>query len=594
MQTDTDTDQADQAPEMPPPRVETEEAETDEAEPERDTADLNLRVGGERLPPVKPKQPRPEKKANGYVPVSQREDSAVRRAVRESENKSLRELIESFGTEGAYLIELSRKEPPEFFDRASGRTVITGGFLRKLENKAIDEEYIAQHFGGGTYDLKFKERKPSGTGWQYAGHKVVTIAGDPLLTTLPGQSVAPPQQQAQQQAESPSIVKEAMSFMADAAKRAEQRAEQRGQRGDHDPVVDLLRDQIRSQERVIDELRREMRDAANRQSSKPPEDAYKDKLLDKMIDGDSARLTAVRTQYESELRMAKDHALSNENRLRDQFERERQDLRNAHEREIALLRQAHETALAAAKSAFDTQMSAAKSSFDTQTKLLEAENKRIDKENTELRVEVKDLRAKKDKSILEMAKELKTVKEAFEDEAEDTSIGAKLAEAAMSPETWQGISSLVRGPAPAAPQQPQPQQLAPKPKRSVIRGADGKKYILEADGKTMTGPLPEKARRGEPAKEEAQLAEPQMPQVDPTVLGQMVTFLESAFTGGQDAEVVAQGARSRVPEALLVAIRDHGVDAVMSKMAKLSSTSPLSTQAGRNWVRKLGKALVGE
>jgi len=44
----------------------------------------------------------------------------------------------------------------------------------------------------------------------------------------------------------------------------------------------------------------------------------------------------------------------------------------------------------------------------------------------------------------------------------------------------------------------------------------------------------------------------------------------------------------------MATLRDHGVDGFMSKVAKLQSASPLASQAGRNWVRKVGKALVGD
>ena len=134
--------------------------------------------------------------------------------------------------------------------------------------------------------------------------------------------------------------------------------------------------------------------------------------------------------------MVKENAVEDLKRARDAFERDRQDFRNAHERELALVKSSYETQLATARSSFETQLAAAKSSFETQQKLAEAENRRLDKDNSELRVEVKDLRAKKEKSVLEMAKEMKTIKEAFEgeDDGSGGGVGEKLAEAAMNPD----------------------------------------------------------------------------------------------------------------------------------------------------------------
>jgi len=45
---------------------------------------------------------------------------------------------------------------------------------------------------------------------------------------------------------------------------------------------------------------------------------------------------------------------------------------------------------------------------------------------------------------------------------------------------------------------------------------------------------------------------------------------------------------------VLAVIRNRGVDGFLTDVAKLEGTSPLASQAGRNWTRKVGKALLGE
>jgi len=551
------------------------------------------------LPPatLEPEAPEPNGKAKrsrgAYVKVADRPDSQVYKAVREGENRTLREIIEAFGTEGAYQIAIHRKDPDEVVDRATGKTVITAGFLKQYDNKPIDEDFLLQHFGGGTYEIKFKERRAGGSGWQYAGQKIVKIAGDPLLHTLPGGSSTQPGGAPPAATESPSIVKEAMTMMQDGLRRAEERADRAATAPrTNDAVIDLLREQLAAANAQTEALRAEIREV-RRAPPESPDEKIKDKLLDKLMDGDSARLQAVRLQYESELRTTRDNALENERRLRDSFDRDKADLRNSHERELALVRTSMESQVTIARSSYETQLAAHKSSFETQIALLKAENQRLQAESDRLRDEVKDLRAKKELSITDMAKQVKEVKEAFgDDDQEDSSIGAKLIELGTSPEAWQGISQVIRGPQAAAPAAPaEPRQI--EAKRRVVRLPDGKKYILEADGKTMVGPLPDK-KKGKPKADAGEPAAPQMPEIDPAIMGRVVGFLETAFVNGQEAEVVAQGARTVVPEEILIAIRDHGVDQVMSKVAKLPSTSPLSTQAGRNWVRQLGKALVGE
>ena len=67
-----------------------------------------------------------------------------------------------------------------------------------------------------------------------------------------------------------------------------------------------------------------------------------------------------------------------------------------------------------------------------------------------------------------------------------------------------------------------------------------------------------------------------------------VVYLEGAFRGNQEPSVVAQSLRSQglVPDSVFQFMRDQGVDALLEKVARLEASSPLATQAGRNWVRK--------
>jgi hypothetical protein len=80
----------------------------------------------------------------------------------------------------------------------------------------------------------------------------------------------------------------------------------------------------------------------------------------------------------------------------------------------------------------------------------------------------------------------------------------------------------------------------------------------------------------------------------------LVNYLERAFQSRQAPEVVAQSGRTAIPDNIIGWIRDNdsrgtsGVDLFMSKVAKLPGTSPLQTQAGRNWLRKVSKALTGD
>jgi hypothetical protein len=91
-----------------------------------------------------------------------------------------------------------------------------------------------------------------------------------------------------------------------------------------------------------------------------------------------------------------------------------------------------------------------------------------------------------------------------------------------------------------------------------------------------------------------QVEEQPIPAIAPATVKIAVEFLESAFRNGQDPAEVATSVRSMVPTDVLTAIKQLGIDGFLEKVARLDSTSPLANQAGRNWTRKLGKALLGD
>lgn len=513
------------------------------------------------------------------------------REIQRTNDRTIKEMIDNLGGQGCFKIRISRKDPDEVMDPSTGKYINVGGFLKETD-QAIDEEWLLRKYGGGKYELQFMKPGPK-SGWVWGPLKTVTIAGEPNLAELPrsnrqhaGAGAAPAN------AENPSIVNKAFEFMGKQVEQAQQQAASAHRTGPDDAMVQLLREQLADSRRAQEALAREMREMREAQQKVPPkstEDTVKDKLLERMFDGESARITALRSTYESEIRQVKDSQREDEKRLYDRFERDIASLRDASKREIDNLRVSHEVALSSVKASTEVQLASARASFDTQVSLLKAENARLLADNAKLELEVKDLRAKKEKSPIELLKEVNALKEAIgaDDDEEPQGVGAQIAAAVTNPAMWDGISSMVgrvRGPDPAQ-QQAAQQPENGKRQRRVVKYGD-KKMILEADGRTLTEIKEKKLEEGKPA-------EPQMPQVDPAVIANMVQLLESAFEGGQEPAIVAQGARSRVPEDLLLAIRDHGVDQVMAKMAKLSSTSPLSSQRGRVWVRALGEALVG-
>src|SRR4029079_308207 len=253
------------------------------------------------------------------------------------------------------------------------------------------------------------------------------------------------------------------------------------------------------------------------------------------------------------------------------------------------LRTAHETALKAEQS-----------TYNIQAHTLGAENKRLEQAIAELKAkisematEMRELRAKKDKSLVEQAKEIREVRDALSDgETQDKSAGDKILDLITNPaslEFVQGIMTKRAEPAKqAAPQAQGPQH---------VRNGRGEVFRKQPDGTLV--PLKPKPQPKPPIVTEdgTQIAPPE---IEPAVIVQVVAYLERAFSANQAPEIVAQSGRTVVPEEIMTWIRNNhteavsGVDLFMSKVAKLPGTSPLSSQRGRNWLWMVGAALVGD
>lgn len=556
------------------------------------------------------------------APLERGYSSPELKELRQEEDKTIRQMVESFGIDGAFQIVVKRLEPEETRDPATGRMVKCGGHVGTTE-KIIDEDWLARKYGGGKYALIIRRRNQQGS-YVFAAQKTVTVAGEPNLSDLPGFVAPVPASSAAAAGgattEPPSVVTKVLEMAAQQVAAATERADRREEprviaNPAMDAMVSMMKEQLAQANAVVESMRREIMEMRNQPA--PPQDTYKERMLDKMMDGDSARLNAVRMQFESELRTAKENAIAEEKRLRDSFERDKLYMMQSHEREINLLRSSYESQMTSLRSSHEVQLSSARLGHDSQTKLQESEIRRLERDNSELRVEVKDLRAKKEKGILEQLKDVETIKDALGvDEGGDKSTGDKILEAVTNPEAWAAVSNMWRGrqqpaaPAPVAPQLP----LQPR----VMAGPNGQRFVLQPNGEyapakrrrrvpvaaapAATGEAPPTGADGEAVAEAAEVEEAPVPVIDPADLDQLVTFFEGAFAAGQEPEIVAQGVKGRIPGEVLTYLRDRvtelglarGVDTFLAKVAHLPGTSPLVAQAGRNWIRKVGGALVGE
>lgn len=520
------------------------------------------------------------------------------RDIKSRDDETLRDWLEGLSSEhGAFSIQVTRTRP------AMHRGVLVKGSLGRYD-EPIDEERIREDHGGGEFLLRFNRRTDKGN--RYVTARSITIPGDPRIDTLVGRDSSEPAAAAATPTHDPLVAK-VVDATIQRSRELEERLSQQQQRpaaaaGLDPALIDSLiapyRLQLEASERRMQALEAKLAGESN-----SPERHAQSKLLDKLIDGDSARIEALRTRHESELRQIKENAREDEKRLIAANERDRSAMQQAHQQQLADLRQSHEMVLASMRSSADVEKAMLRSQVAT-----------LERELGNAQKELIELRAKKDKPLLEQFKEIELIKETLgvgkEDEDEATkghwlerAIG-KLVDSKVASVVVDRVMGDPQQAAAAAQQQQQlaqSQQLVPG---QPFRDAQGKIWVFDGTNvvpmplkKRKKGAAPEAPADGAPPAEEGVEAPPEapveLPTLDPEDTAKALAFLEAAFRGGQDPVAVAQAVQTMVPGDILGAVQRHGVDLFLDKMAGLERGSPFSTQAGRNWARKLGKALTG-
>lgn len=525
------------------------------------------------------------------------------REIQTDEEKSLRDWLLSLGPAGSIRVQVTRIKPETVWDPATGQEVNCSGHLTTFDD-SFDEEFLKKELGGGEYRLKITKRGPDGSYRYEKGkgyHRTMKIAGEPRLDKLPGiqRKLSPPATAAQP--ESASLAKAALETMERTMDRTIER--ERAQRSDEmSPAMRLMIDgmtrQLETKTAELAELRSEMAQIRVASSKPADRDPIMDQLLRSAIDGNSGQVEALRLRQESELRQVKESSLAEVKRIEDRHERQLADMRSSHDNAMNALRNGFEREIAAIRSAHEVALVASRTSSDVQAKTLEAEIRRLTSSNDELRREVQILREKKDKSMVDMIKDVNLLKEMIgsDDDGGEKSGWGAIANA-FTPENISAAvsaaSAFKNGGAAAAQAQA---QAAPPVRPRVVKTPDGQHFVQTAQGLvparrkpkvvTVTGP------DGQPQPIE-------IPAVDPADIAKLVQYLEAAYGNGIEPEVVAQSGRALVPQDVLAWIKEHdteqqpGVDLFMSKVAKLSGSSPLSSQGGKNWIRKVGRALIG-
>lgn len=513
------------------------------------------------------------------------------REVRRAENQEIADWLTQLKGHASIQVAVHRLKPQIF----KGKTV--KGHIDTVE-EILTEDEIRDRWGGGQYQLKVKRRNDQGS-WIFMTSTTIDIAGDPRLDNLVGTdsggggmnaaaSIAGIQADAETR-----VTTQALTMLE------RQATEMRDMMMKRDPGMDpkLLEQMMKPLDTQLkalqEELRRkdeQMRDVIN----KPP-DGFQQKLLEKFVDGDSARIDALRTQHESELRVLKENHAADLKRLEDRFDRDRSELKRDHDRALDNMKNGYERELATLRAMHAQLDIAANGSNAIIKSSLERDIARIERENAELRAENKALREKKDQSLLDKAKEVEQFKEMMgvgDDEDVKKSGVERVLDTALQSKELFDFANKWFGPKPGQPangQQPQPQQqqLQQRPQRPP-RYVRNKQTGQVGEWDPSIGDYRVIQRRPGPGQEA------DVPQIPPEQLQMAISILERSYANRTKPANFAATISTALPPEIFQAIRDHGVDGFVNKVAKLGASSPLRRQDGINWLREVGKHLLGE
>lgn len=508
-------------------------------------------------------------------------ETPERRALERAEDQTINDYVLGLRGNGPLKISINRIKPKLHM----GKKV--DGHLDTVEDM-ITEEEIRENYGGGDYSLIIKRKNKQGS-WVYYTSTTCSVAGDPRVDNLPSAAPTAPAAPVEREQHADPLVGRAFDFFA---KQAEERNSNRG--GDGASRMAELEVLLKPMQMQIATLTAQLaaKDQQLADAHKAPANPFQEKLLDNLMKDDSARVAAVRDQLLSELRVVKEHARADEERLKDRHDRMIADIEKRHDRQIADIKASHER-----------EINMMKGSGDISGTVKDGEIRRLTAELADVRGDLKELRARKEQTIGEKVKEVQALAEVVGGDKEDgdeSKLG-QLASAVLASPLANRIASRFMGPdGQPLQQQPQQQQVqqAP-PQRQAPRLRRGQVIRNRGTGKTFMQTdegLKEVSRQ--PQEQGQRPVEVQIPQAD---LDNALLLLENAFRNQMDPKTVATTARTAVPQAIMTALADHlranperGVDEFLTKVAKLPSTSPLATQAGRNWTREVGQALVGQ
>lgn len=493
-------------------------------------------------------------------PVNGRANKAEQELIQE-DSLSIVEYFRNLAGTSAIKMKITRLEPKLWKNKA------IAGHLETID-ELLGEEEIKERHGGGKFKLQAFKQMPSGK-YVHAGQRQVTVAGDPKLsgmgtiedTVTPVVTYAAP-------SESDGLSRRALDL---AEKQVEQERLHRREiekelrevsaRSPLDPdllrmLMQPLQLQVEAAGKRADSLESALRAAYD----KTPAPSMQDELVKKMLLDDGARVAALREQHASEIRQLREANQAEMARVEDRANRMIDQLERAHDRELNSLKQAHGGSVEALKMGYEARLTADATDI-----------RRLEREANELRVEVKELREKKDVPIEDQLIRMANLREAIMamngDQGEEPE-GAMDKLLSMGQTVVEAVSTRMAQPGATMPTvagmmgQPQAQPQPPQPQAQT---------------------RPQQARPQQPQQTEIV--------IDPNELLLAVNFMELALGNDTDPGAFASTAQTAVPANIIRGIKAIGVDKFLETVVKVKSDSTLQSQKGRNFLRKVLDAL---
>jgi hypothetical protein len=536
-------------------------------------------------------------------------NTRVAQGMREDSDQELREMIEGFGADKGYQLKIIRTAPKKI-----GSTTIEG-HIGTFEEWQTEED-LKSMFGGGTFQCKVFRPNAKGS-MQYFRAVSVKIAGEPKGEGVPVKEM--PQQFERFASEGDGAVDTAMSTMRALIE------DSRSNKGNggmdvaqmtafFNTMMAPIQAQIAAGQATITELNRASVEKDNRileLISKPPDTSKNDGLLNKMFDTEASRSDHLRQMHESEMRQLRENSQQDIKRSEDRHREELRSREDTQRREIDNLTRSNDAMLANVKMSYESRIESYKKDIE-----------RGDREVLKLEAELVVLRAKKDKTLIEQASELASVRDALEgfgggkgDDGEDNRKWYEkiLTTTLENPESVGQFVGMMTGqnnparqqqqqmPAPQQqrqiqpPQQPSQQQQQTQetavediPIGQPFKDENGDIFVkVPPDGSIVPYAQALAMAEAAEARQTGGLKKP-----SPGEVKIAISFMESAFQAGTEAPVFAQGARSMIPGAILEYMEAVGIDKFLNETAVLDQNSPLRNQAGRTFMRDVAKFLL--